>query len=132
MCMRCPQNPKLMILISLSKYLTQPQKRKASPGPEELNGVKVRRILDFDVVSPPTSPNTEMSLPPTPRDPFKQGTMPNNAHDLCESQPNSQANPSPTYDGLPPTPSSPFKVVVLWKIGPQYSNRRSDYMKETF
>ena len=37
---------------------------------------QVGRVLDFNVVSPPTSPNTEMSLPPTSRDPFKQGTTP--------------------------------------------------------
>ena len=75
----------------------QPQKRRASPEPEEPNTAKVRRVLDFDVVSPPTSPNTEMSLPPTLRDPFKQGTTPDNADDSCESQPNSPATPSSAH-----------------------------------
>ena len=45
----------------------------------------MRRVLDFDVVSPPTCPNTEMSVPPIPRDQFKQGTTSNNANDPCES-----------------------------------------------
>ena len=71
----------------------QQQKRKAFPEPEEPKREKVRRVLDFDVVSPPMSRNTEMSLPPTPRDPFKQGTTPDNANDPCEPQPNSPLKP---------------------------------------
>ena len=73
MCMRYLQNPKSMTLISHEQVSEQPQNIRASPKPEEPNKAKVRRVLDFDVVSPPTSPNTEMSLPPTPRDQFKHG-----------------------------------------------------------
>ena len=69
----------------------------------------MRRVLEIDVVNPPTSPNTEMSLPPTPGDPFKQGTTPDNANDPCKSQPNSTANPLPTHEGAPSTPGNPFK-----------------------
>ena len=123
-----PTEPKINDLDQSEQVSEQPQKRKASSEPEELNKAKVRRVLDFDVVSPPTSPNTEMSLPPTPRDPFKQGTTPDNAND--SSHPYNPANPSPIYEGPSPTPSIPFKV--LWKLGPQYSNRRSNYMRETF
>ena len=69
-----------------------------------------RSIIDFDVVSPPTSPNTEINLSPTPWDPFKQATTPDNANDPCESQPNSPGNQSPTHKGPPPTPSNAFKA----------------------
>ena len=60
-------------------------------------------------MSPPTSPNTDINLPPTPREPLKQGTTPDNANGPCESQPNSPANPSPSHEGPPPTPGDPFK-----------------------
>ena len=50
----------------------QQQKRKASPEAEEPRHAKVRWVLNFE--SPPTSPASEMGLPPTPRDPFKEGT----------------------------------------------------------
>ena len=64
-------------------------------------------MLNFD--SPPTSPATEMGLPPTPRDPFKEGTISENAEDPCPSPPDSPASLSPTHEGPPSTPRDPFK-----------------------
>ena len=53
-----------------------------------------------------------MSLSPTSWDPFKQGTIPDYAKDLCESQPTNQ---SPTHEGPPPIPSDPFKGGIPMK-----------------
>ena len=50
-----------------------------------------------------------MGLPPTPRDPFKEGTISKNAEDPCPSPPDSAANLSPTHEGPPATPRDPFK-----------------------
>ena len=50
-----------------------------------------------------------MGLPPTPRDPFKEGTRSKNAEDPCPSTPVSPANLSPTHEGPPATPRDPFK-----------------------
>ena len=66
-----PAEPKINDVYQSEQVSEQLQKRRASPEPEEPSREKVRRVLDFDVVSPPTSPNTEISLPPTLRDPFK-------------------------------------------------------------
>ena len=104
-----PTEPKINYVDQSEQVSEQPQKREASPEPEEPNRAKARRVLDFDVVSPPTSPNPEMSLPPTPRGPFRQDTTPDNANDPCESQPNSPVIPSSTHEGPPPTPCNAFK-----------------------
>ena len=90
-----PTEPTINDVGQFEQVSEQWQKRKVSPEPEEHNRTKMRRVLDFDVVTPPTSPDTEMSLPPTPRDPFKQGTTPDNTNDPFESQLNSPAKPSP-------------------------------------
>ena len=50
-----------------------------------------------------------MSLPPTPRNPDKEGTISKNAEDPCQSPPDSPANLSPTHEGPPATPRDPFK-----------------------
>ena len=47
--------PKINNLDRSEQVSEQPQKRRTSPEPEELNTVKVRRVLDFNVASPPTS-----------------------------------------------------------------------------
>ena len=49
-----------------------------------------------------------MGLPPTPRDPFKEGTRSKNAEDPCPSPPGSPASLSPTHEGPPATPRDPF------------------------
>ena len=67
----------------------------------------MRRVLNFD--SPPTSPASEMGVPPTPRDLFKEGTISEDAEDPGPSPPDSPANLSPTHEGPPPTPRDPFK-----------------------
>ena len=51
--------PKINDLDQSEQVSEQLQKRKASPETEELNRAKVRKILGFDVVSLPTSPNTD-------------------------------------------------------------------------
>ena len=81
--------------------------RKASPEAEEPRQAKVRQVLNFD--SPPTSPASEMGLPPTPRDLFKEGTISKNTEDPGPSPPDRPANLSPTHEGPPPTPRDPFK-----------------------
>ena len=68
---KVPAEPKINYVDQSDQVSEQPQKRRASPEPEEPNRAKVRRLLDSNVVSPPASPNTEMSLLPTPRDQFK-------------------------------------------------------------
>ena len=50
-----------------------------------------------------------MGLPPTPSDPFKDGTRSKNAEDPCPSPPGSLASLSPTHEGPPATPKDPFK-----------------------
>ena len=65
-----PAEPKINDVDQSEQVSEQPQKRR-DPQPEEPNRAKVRRVLDFDVVSPPTNPNTEMSPPPTPKDQIK-------------------------------------------------------------
>ena len=50
-----------------------------------------------------------MGLPPTPRDPFKEGTRSKNAEDPWPSPPGSPASLSPTHEGPPATPRDPFK-----------------------
>ena len=50
-----------------------------------------------------------MGLPPTPRDPFKEGTRSKNAEDPCLSPPDRPANLSPTHEGPSVTPRGPFK-----------------------
>ena len=50
-----------------------------------------------------------MGLPPTPRDPFKEGTRSKNAEDPCPAPPGSPASLSPTHEGPPATPRDPFK-----------------------
>ena len=50
-----------------------------------------------------------MGLPPTPRDPFKEGTRSKKAEDPCPSPPDSPANLSSTHEGPPATPRDPFK-----------------------
>ena len=50
-----------------------------------------------------------MGLPPTPRDPFKEGMRSKTAKDPCPSSPGSPANLSPTHEGPPATPRDPFK-----------------------
>ena len=63
-----PAEPKINDVDKSEQVPEKPQKRRVSPKPEEPNRAKVRRVLDFDVVSPPTSPTTQMNLPPTPKD----------------------------------------------------------------
>ena len=67
-----PAQPKINGVDQSKQVSEQLQKRRAFQEPEEPNRAKVRRVVDFDVVSPPKSPNTEMSLPHTPRDPFNR------------------------------------------------------------
>ena len=64
-------------------------------------------MLSFD--SPPASPASEIGLLPTPRDPFKKGTISGNTEDACLSPPDSLVNLSPTHEGPPSTPKDPFK-----------------------
>ena len=63
-----PAEPKINDVDQSEQVSEQPQKRRVSPEPEEPNRAKLRRVLDFDVVNTPPSPNTEMSLPPTLKD----------------------------------------------------------------
>ena len=70
------------------------QKRKASPEAEEPRQTKVRWVLSFD--SPSASPASEIGLQPTPRDPFKKGTISGNTEDPCLSPPDSLVSLSPT------------------------------------
>ena len=51
--MTCPQNPKLMILISVSKHLNNHRRERSPQNQKSSIKAKVRRVLDFDVVSPP-------------------------------------------------------------------------------
>ena len=97
-----------------SEVPKQQQKRKASPEAEEPRHSKVRRVLDFE--SPPTSPASEMGLPPTPRDPFKEGTRSKNAEDPCPSPPGSPASLSLTHEGPPATPRDPFKGNIIREV----------------
>ena len=48
-----PTEPKINDVDQSEQVSEKPQKRKPSPEPEDSNRAKVRRVLDFDVVSPP-------------------------------------------------------------------------------
>ena len=56
-----------------------------------------------------------MGLPPTPRDPFKEGTRSKNAEDPCPSPPNRPANLSPTHEGPPAMPRDTFNGDSIMK-----------------
>ena len=130
--MRYLQKPKSVMVISLNKYLNSHRKEGPPPKPEEPNITNMRRVLEFDVESPPTSPNTDMSLPPTPRDPFKQGTTPDNANYPMSPSQTVQQTHHPSMRIPHQHQVTPSKVAVLWKLGPQYRNRRSKYLSGTF
>ena len=51
-----PAEPNINDVDQSKQVSDQPQKRRASPKLEEPNRAKVRGVLDFDVVSPPTNP----------------------------------------------------------------------------
>ena len=51
-----PAEPKINDVDQSEQASEQPQKGRASLKPEEPNRSKVRRVLDFDVVSPLTRP----------------------------------------------------------------------------
>ena len=64
-------------------------------------------VLSLD--SLPASPASEIGLLPTPRNPFKRGTISRNTEDPCLSPQDSPVNLSPTHEGPPSTPRDPFK-----------------------
>ena len=104
-----PAEPKINYVDQSEQVSEQPQKRRASLEPEEPNKAKVRTVTDFDVVSPPTSPNKVMSLSQTAQQTHHPPMRVPHQHQVI-----------------------PSKMAVLWKVGLQYSNRRSNYMRETF
>ena len=57
-----------------------------------------------------------MGLPPTPRDPFKEGTISRTTEDPWTSPAGSPANLSPTHEGPPSTPRDPFKGGSIMKV----------------
>ena len=126
-----PAESKINAVDQSEQESDQLQKRRTSPKPEEPNRAKVRRVLHFDVVSPPRSPTTEMGLTPTPRANSKRAQ-----HLIL---PRTPVSPSQTVQQTHHLPMraphqhhmTPSRVATLWKLGPQYRNRRSNYVRGT-